>query len=201
MDTIFGVPWFHLDHFTLIVSRLALNTLVISLLSMLYRRYSGKQENLFTFISFNLPIFFIVYLMSLTEISIGIGFGLFAIFTILRYRTETVSLKDMSYLFLYIAVAVFNALVTPAVSLVELLFFNLVVLATVVVLEKMIQKDEKRDFQLTYDNVENLKPENKTLLLEDLKSRTGFEVFDVRVKNIDLHTGLAKLQVFFEQPS
>lgn len=198
MDTLFGVPWFHLEHFTLIVSRLALNTLVITLLSMLYQRYSAKQENLFTFISFNLPIFFIVYLMSLTEISIGIGFGLFAIFTILRYRTETVSLKDMSYLFLYISVAVFNALVTPAISLVELFFFNAVLLATVVVLEQIIQKDEKRDFQITYDNIENLKPANNTLLLTDLKDRTGYEIYDVRVKNIDLHTGIAKIQVFFD---
>lgn len=198
METVFGNPFFNSQSFFLIVGRLAIDLLVITLLSTIFLSYSNKKESIFTFVAFNVPVFFLIYLMSLTEISIGIGFGLFAIFTILRYRTQTVSLKEMSYLFLFISVAVMNGLVVANLSFVELIFFNGLIILTAWLLEYFVEQKTKQTVSVTYDKVELLRPENRSLLIEDLQLRTGLTIQSVEVKNYDFIQAVAKIQVVFD---
>ena len=195
METIFGLPFFDGQSFAIIFSRFALNLASVFLLAFVYRVYSTKRDILFTFIAFNVPVFFLIYLMSFTEIGIGVGFGLFAIFTILRYRTQTVSLKDMSYLFLFISLGVINAVVAFGLTFIELLSFNLIIVVATWLLEQTIKQDNTQNFQITYDLIENLHPQNRTILLEDLKTRFGYDVIDVQILTLDAVKSVAKIQV------
>ena len=105
------------------------------LIRVIYYPIHRKKENLFTYFAFNVLIFFLCILMNNVKLSMGFGFGLFAVFSIIRYRTEQLSVKDMTYLFAVITLAVINALVSKKVSLVELLFTNAVILGMVYVME------------------------------------------------------------------
>ena len=198
METVFGNPIFNSQSFLLIIGRLAIDLLVITLLSTVFLSYANKKESIFTFVAFNVPVFFLIYLMSLTQISVGIGFGLFAIFTILRYRTQTVSLKEMSYLFLFISVAVLNGLVVSTLSLFELFFFNGLIILTAWLLEYFVEQPAETKFSVTYDKLELLRPENRSQLIEDLQQRTGLAVRSVEIKNYDFIQAVAKIQVVLD---
>ena len=201
MENIFGLPFFDSATFTMMVSRFLLNIIVLLTVSWLYYQSEKKKQNLFTFGSFNIAIFFIIYLMSQSDIGIGFGFGLFAIFTILRYRTETIGIKTATYLFVFITIAVFNGMVSANISFVELVFVNLMLVLSTWAIERMIRpkvkKQRKRSYKIIYDKLENIKPSNKLVLMDDLKDRTGLDITDVKISEVDFSQNKAYLQIFY----
>lgn len=171
-------------------------TLVIVLL--IYRPTNDKPEYTFTYLIFNILIFFICYLMaSIPELGIGFGFGLFALFSIMRYRTMTISIKDMTYLFAVVCIAVINA-VGGLFDISELLLINLFIAASIFIFEKLIFRQVYDVKKVTYEYVDRITPEREEELIADLEKRTGRKVAKVDVWSMNYLNDSAVLRVYFE---
>jgi len=185
--------------FSALLGRFTLNLLVAIAITVLYYRFSKNKEYLFTFIAFNILIFLLVYLMNSVEIGIGFGFGLFGIISILRYRTETIRIKEMTYLFIVIIIAVLNSIVSDQIGLPELLFSNGVLILMTWVLEMVSRLQKKKTYRIVYEKIENIRRENKEHLLHDLRERTGLDIYDVSIENIDFLKDVANLRIYFTE--
>ena len=134
---LFGMPLFHNDMWELLF-KFGVNTLLLFvLIRLIYYPIHRKKDYLFTYFLFNILIFFLCVLLNSVKLSIGFAFGLFAIFGVLRYRTEQISIKDMTYLFSVIAIAVINALASKKVSVAELIFADGMILLVTYALEHL----------------------------------------------------------------
>lgn len=197
MTKVFGMRLFHEDLWELLF-KFGLDALVLFvLIRMIYYPIHRKKENLFTYFVFNVLIFFLCVLMNNVKLSMGFGFGLFAVFSIIRYRTEQLSVKDMTYLFAVITLAVINALVSKKVSLVELLFTNATILALVYIMEHLWLTRHEAMRQLIYERIDLIKPQNKERLFADLEDRLGIRPSRVEIGRIDLLRDTVQLRVFF----
>ena len=195
---IFDIKLFDTDFFELLL-RLALNLVVAySIIHFVYQPTRKDSEYLFTFMIFNPLIFFVCHLFSKVDLSIGFAFCLFAVFSILRYRTTQIQVKEMTYMFIVISVAVINALATKKVSYTELLFTNFFIIFITYLLEKYTSNSGVNMQIIRYEIIENIKPENEALLLEDLKRRIGKEVIRYEIIEADYIRDSARLRVFHE---
>lgn len=183
-----------------LVTKFILNAgVVFVLIRLIYYPVHRKKENLFTYFVFNVLIFFLCYLMNNVKLSVGFGFGLFAIFSVIRYRTEQVEIKDMTYLFAVITLAVINSLAGNEVSWVELLFANTMILAPVYLLERVWLTRHEASHEIIYERIELVKPEKRAELLADLEQRLGIKPARVEVGRIDLLRDTARLRIFYFQ--
>ena len=197
MYKIFGMPLFHTDMWELLF-KFGVNTLVLFvLIRLIYYPIHRKKDYLFTYFLFNILIFFLCVLLNNVKLSIGFAFGLFAIFGILRYRTEQISIKDMTYLFAVISLAVINALVSKKISLAELLFTDGMILLVTYALEHLWLTRHEAMRQLIYDRVDLIRPGQREALHNDLRQRLGITVSRVEVGRIDLLRDTAQLRVFY----
>ena len=194
---VFGMPLIHADMWELLF-KFGINTLVLFvLIRLIYYPIHRKKDYLFTYFLFNTLLFFLCVLLNSVKLSIGFAFGLFAIFGVLRYRTEQISIKDMTYLFATISVAVINALASKKVSLAELLFTDGMILVMTYSLEHVwLTRHEAMKF-LIYERIDLIKPDNRIALYEDLFQRLGVKVSRVEVGKIDLLKDTAELKVFY----
>jgi len=182
---LFGIKVYNDDLWELLV-RLALNTIVSYIIILkMYRSTQQDSEYVFTYLIFSPLVFFVCHLFAATDLSIGFAFGLFAVFSILRYRTTTIPVKEMTYMFIIIAVAVLNAISTKKVSHIELLFTNFFIIALLYFLEKAYSKGKTSIRTINYEIIEHIKPENEHLLLAELKNRTGKEVIKYEILETD----------------
>ncbi|MDQ3100238.1 MAG: DUF4956 domain-containing protein [Bacteroidota bacterium] len=194
---VFGMPLIHPDMWELLF-KFCVNTAVLFvLIRLIYYPIHRKKDYLFTYFLFNILIFFLCVLLNSVKLSIGFAFGLFAIFGVLRYRTEQISIKDMTYLFAVITVAVINALASKKVSIAELLFTDGMILVVTFALERLwLTRHEAMKF-LVYERIDLIKPQNREGLFADLKQRLGVTVSRVEIGKIDLLRDTAQLRVFF----
>lgn len=162
---------------------------------VIYYTKNRNREYLFTFFVFNIIIFFVTFLLSGVKLKIGFAFGLFAVFSILRYRTEAIPIKEMTFLFVSITVAVINAL-SSKVTGSELIFTNLAIATMVFVLERIWMKYNYSFKMITYEKVELIKPQNRAELLADLEERTGLKIQKIDITKIDYLRDTAILKVF-----
>ncbi len=175
---------------------------VFVLVRLVYFKMYHRRELFFTFFIFNLVIFLICFLLNKVDMSMGAAFGLFAVFSMLRYRTEDISIKDMSYLFLVIAMGLINAVtkIKGADDVYEYLFLgiiNTVVILLAVVLESKILFKKEAVQLITYDNIELIHANNQKLLIEDIKKRTGIEVNRILITKIDFLKDSALIKVYY----
>ena len=197
MTRIFGMRVYHPDLWEMLF-KFGLDAIVLFvLIRLIYYPIHRKKENLFTYFVFNVLIFFLCVLMNNVKLSMGFGFGLFAVFSIIRYRTEQLSVKDMTYLFAVITLAVINALVSKKVSLVELLFTNATILALVYIMEHLWLTRHEAMRQLIYERIDLIKPQNRDKLFADLQERLGIKPSRVEIGRIDLLRDTVQLRVFF----
>ena len=164
---------------------------------LLYYPKHQRKDYLFTFIIFNILIFFLSFLLSSVKLQLGFAFGLFAVFSILRYRTEALPIKEMTYLFIVIGIAVINAIANKKISWAELVFTNAAIVGAVYVLERMWLLRHETQRLVVYDNIELIKPENSAQLIADLKNRTGLPVTRTRLDKIDLLRDVAFIYVYY----
>ena len=152
------------------------------IIKLIYHRDHNNNDFVFTYFMFNSLIFFFAYILGNMNINIGFAFGLFAVFAILRYRTDPIPIKEMTYLFTVITIGVINALSRNEVSYSELLFANLSIILLSLFLEKYWQNNFLYRRSIEYEIMENLRPENHEKLIEDLKYRTGLDIkyFEIR---------------------
>jgi hypothetical protein len=192
-----GWDLYHSDFLELLF-KFALNLgVVYVLIRRIYYPIHRKKDFLFTYFLFNILIFFLCGLLNSVKLSTGFAFGLFAIFSILRYRTEQISIKDMTYLLAVIAVAVMNALFGKKVSLIELLFTNALILVAAYVLEHLWLTRHEAMRQLIYERIDLIKPERREQLYADLHERLGVKVSRVEIGRIDLLRDTVQLRVFY----
>lgn len=194
---IFGMPLVHPDMWELLF-KFALDAVVLFvLIRMIYYPIHRKKDYLFTYFLFNILIFFLCVLLNSVKLSIGFAFGLFAIFGVLRYRTEQISIKDMTYLFAVISIAVINSLASKKVSIAELLFTDGMILVMTYALEHVwLTRHEAMKF-LVYERIDLIKPQNRALLYDDLHQRLGVKVSRVEIGKIDLLRDTAQMRVFY----
>jgi hypothetical protein len=169
-----GVEIINIAGFLELVLRFALNIGVICvLIRWLYYSSTKRKDYLFTYILISSVVFLLCYMLENVKLQIGFALGLFAIFGIIRYRTNPIPIKEMTYLFLIIGVSVINALTTSISSLADILFANLVIIFITCGLEKLWLLKHESSKLVIYEKTNLIKPENKEELLKDLRERTG----------------------------
>ncbi len=183
-----------------ILTRFSINLIFqIILIGVIYFRYSKKEKFLFTFFLIGIIVFFVSSIMKRVDIGLGLAFGLFAIFGILRLRTRNFSLKDMAYLFATIGLSVINSLGLMVLPLVGVLIINIIILLSVFLLEKFLSVNMFLKHTIIYENLNFLKPENQQKLKEDISSRTGRNILRITIQKIDYKKEIAELDIYFKE--
>lgn len=175
-------------------------TVALLVVRFIYYPITHNKPYVFTFLTFTSVIYFVLSFISSTEIGVGVGFGLFAIFQILRYRTDPIPIREMTYLFVIAGLPMMNSFGVNAGAWPELLFANLAVLLLLYVLEKEWGFHYEVVKQITYEKIELIRPENYTLLLADLKERTGLPITSIVVGEINFLKDTAEIQVYYDEP-
>lgn len=177
--------------------RLGVNLLsMIILIRVIYFRVYGRGDFFFTFFMFNLVIFIITFLLnSNTGFSLGAAFGLFAIFSMLRYRTEDISTRDMTYLFLSITIGLISSINMG--TLLELVVINLIIVLGAFLLEGNVLIKPEFFKTVEYEKIELITPDKRAELIEDLRARTGLKVHKVYIKRIDFLKDTALLKIYY----
>jgi len=171
---------------------------VFILIRLIYFRRYKSSENFFTFFIFNLIIFLITFILNKSDMSMGAAFGLFAVFSMLRYRTEGISTKDMTYLFLVIAMGLITALSKG--TWFELSFLNLIIILFTFFLESSILMKKEESKIIQYENIEMIQPEFQTELYADLEKRMGIKIHRIAIGKIDFLKDTAVIRVYYYEP-
>lgn len=189
------VDWY--GFFELLI-RFLLNTAVITLIVRgFYYPKSKRRDYFFTFILISISVFLLIFLMGGVKLKVGFALGLFAIFGIIRYRTESVPIREMTYLFLIIAISAINGLAT-SISYVELLATNLLFIVSLWMCESNRWVKHVASKLVLYDNISLITPDKEEELIEDLKKRTGLHILRVEVGAIDFSKDTAMIKVYYE---
>lgn len=166
----------------------------------IYYPATHNKPYVFTFLTFNTVIFFVLSFITSIEMSLGVGFGLFAIFTILRYRTDPIPIREMTYLFVIAALPVMNSAGTSAGAWLELALANTAVMAILYVLEKEWGFHYEAFKQITYEKIALIKPENRRLLLADLEERTGLKIKRCVIGKVNFLRDTAEIKIYYDDP-
>ena len=162
--------------------------------------YYPKQQNkqyLFTYFLLSTVIFLLCFLLDNVKLQLGFALGLFAIFGILRYRTDTIPIKEMTYLFVVIGLSVINALANKKISLAELTFTNTIVVIMVYGYEYLWLLQSPRSKKIVYEKIELIHADNTTELIADLEERTGLNIERVEVGSIDFLKDVANVTIHY----
>ncbi len=166
----------------------------------IYYPANPNKNYVFTYLAFNTIIYFVMSFLTGAELSLGVGFGLFAIFSVLRYRTSTMSTREMTYLFIVIALPVMNSVLMRSDQWAMLLVVNAVVAAVLFVLEREWGFHYESSQSIRYDRVELVTPERRAEMLEDLRVRTGLPIKRVSIGRLNFLNDTAELRVFYDEP-
>ena len=167
------------------------------IIRVLYYPNHRRKDYLFTYFLFNILIFFLCLLLNSVKLKTGFALGLFAVFSILRYRTEQLPIKEMTYLFIVIGVGVINSLAGNKISVAEILIANGVIIALTFGLEKVwLLKHETRKV-ITYEKIDLIRPDQRAALIDDLKQRTGLPIHRVQVGKIDFLRDTAQVIIYY----
>lgn len=190
------------NQYLMMVVRLMISILFTWLIiDRMYYAKSHRRDFRFTFMLIPVAIFFIVFFMIFVledmkgKASMGVGIGLFGIFSIMRYRTDTMPVREMTYLFITIALAVVNA-VSVNVSMAEVILTNLIVAVAVWVCEKRLKSNSTKLVQ--YDRIELITPARRQELIDDLQTRLGLNVTNVEVGAVDFLKDMAMLRITYD---
>jgi len=195
-----GIEIINIAGFLEFVLRFALNTgVILILVRWLYYSTTKRKDYLFTYILISSVVFLLCFLLENVNLQIGFALGLFAIFGIIRYRTNSIPIKEMTYLFLIIGISVINALTNTKTSLANLLFTNLVIVFITYGLEKIWLLKHESSKIIIYEKINLIKPENYEELLKDLCERTGIKKINrVEIGKIDFLRDTCSLTIFYE---
>jgi hypothetical protein len=178
----------------------AVLNLLISLLIVrfIYFPVTRDKQYVLTFITFSTITYFVLGLLTSVDLSIGVGFGLFAIFSVLRYRTDEMPAREMTYLFVFIALPIMNSvLLMNDGALVKMLLSNALVIGVLFVLERGWGFSFQQTQRVIYDRIELVTPARREELVADLKQRTGLDILSVEVRRIDLLRDIAELRITY----
>jgi len=172
--------------------------IVLVIIRLIYYPVQRDKNYVFTFITFNTIVFFVMGLMNNSSISVGVGFGLFAIFSILRYRTDTIPIREMTYLFVLIALPVLNSVLLQAQSYAEFAVANLATVSVLFALEKGWGFRYQTRKTVMYERIEMIRPENWPLLLADLEQRTGLPIDHIEIGRLNFLRDSAEITLYYD---
>lgn len=164
---------------------------------LLYYRKTKRRDYFFTLILLSVSVFFLIYLLGSVKVKIGFALGLFAIFGILRYRTETIPVREMTYMFSVICLSVINAL-ADTLSVAELLVPNISVILLIWGFEKFVLRADISSKLILYDRIELITSERREELIADLQQRTGLRILKVTVGSVDFLKDSAVLKIEYQ---
>ena len=197
---LYGIDFFDLEDFSKLLFKFGINFIFLMIIvRLIYYRVKDDKDYVFTYIMFNILTFFICFLLRKVPMQMGFALGLFAVFGILRYRTEAIPIRQMTYLFIVIGISMINALSNKSVSIFEVLFTNgLITLITYLIDRLWFQTIEEKK-SIVYEKIELIKPENKQELIQDLKERTGLPIHEVKVDKIDFLKDTAAVTIYYNR--
>ena len=191
------IPIFDDDFFKMSF-RFIINLIFLTLIiRWLYYTSTKRKDYLFTFYMISFIVFFLCFTLKKFELDIGMALGLFAIFGIIRYRTDAINIKEMTYLFVVIGVSVMNSLANKKMSYSEIILANTVIVISIAIIEKVWHLKHEVTKEIVYENIDNIKPENYQLLKEDLEDRTGLAINNITIGNVDFLRDTAVLTIFY----
>tara|TARA_B100000780_G_scaffold66410_1_gene43723 strand:+ start:1578 stop:2219 length:642 start_codon:yes stop_codon:yes gene_type:complete len=193
-----GTPLFDSKDFFKLLVKTAFNlTMILIIVRYIYYPVTKNKDYLFTYFLISLTVFLLCVLLDSVKLELGFALGLFAIFGIIRYRTDPIPIKEMTYLFLVIGISVVNALANKKISYAELIFANFMIIGVTLGLERIwLLRHESRK-NVIYEKIDLIKPEKREELIADLKNRTGIDVVRVEVRRIDFLKDIAHLRIFY----
>ena len=181
-----------------LLMRLAIDLITTTLvIRWIYIRLYSWTEQVFTCFAFNIITFSLCLVLRSVPIELGFALGLFAVFGILRYRTEPIRTRDLTYLFVVIGIAILNAVVHENVSVAEIVLINTVIVGATYLLEVRASGKRMESAAINYDNPSLLLPGNEQALADDLRERTGLTVEQVKVSSVDLIRDTAQITVSY----
>lgn len=164
----------------------------------IYYPITQAKKYVFTFLAFNTIIYFVLGLLTSSNLSVGVGFGLFAIFSVLRYRTDEMPIREMTYLFIIIALPVMNSILISNADVVKLLLSNGVIMTLLYLLELGFGFHFESSKKITYEKIELITPANQEQLLADLRERTGLPVKRAEVGRINFLQDTAEIKIYYD---
>lgn len=195
---IFEADFINFQSFLALFIHFLLNTLtLVVIVRYLYYPKTKRKDYLFTYFLIGTLVFLMCYLLVNVQIELGFALGLFAVFGIIKYRTDSIPIKEMTYLFIVIGLSVVNALSGTAVVFTNLLFTNFVLIALTYGLERVWLLKHESSKVIVYEKINLIKPENSDLLLEDLKNRTGINITRFEIGRIDFLRDTTRIKIYY----
>ena len=186
------------DDFYKLLFRFVFNFIIITIIiRYIYYKKTPRRNYVFTYYMISIISFVIVFALKKLDIDTGMGLGLFAIFGIIRYRTNPLRVREMTYLFTTIGLSVINGLSGRQVSYSELLFINFIVVIIVYLLDTKLLVNLESSKTIVYEKINNIKPENYHLLKEDLENRTGLKILRTEVGKVDFLKDIAEIKIYY----
>lgn len=167
---------------------------MLLIFGLIYFPNYRNKEFMFTFFLFNIIIFIITFVLNKTNISMGAAFGLFAVFSMLRYRTEGISMKEMTYLLIAIALGLINAI---GLTFVPILVFNSIFAVFIFILDHPMVFKQEVSKTVIYENIDLIRPENHELLMADLRKRTGFDIHRFSIMSFDFLKDATSITIYY----
>lgn len=196
-----GIPVINTRAVTELLLMFALNILVTAIIvGGLYYKKSKRRDYVYTFMLISTTVFLLMFALGKTKLEMGLALGMFAIFGIVRYRTDTVPIREMTYLFVIIGVSVLNGLDTRE-SLVQSLLTNFLFVLMVWIMESMKFMNRTACKLVVYEKIKLITPEHREEMLEDIKARTGLDVLKIEIGHIDFLKDIAFVKVYYKSES
>ncbi|MHB0754462.1 DUF4956 domain-containing protein [Polaribacter sp. M15] len=194
-----NIPLFDKDFYKLLFL-FSLNLVFLTIIvRWFYYSSTQKKDYLFTFYLVSIIVFFLTFTLKKYNIDVGLALGLFAIFGIIRYRTESIPIREMGYLFIVIGISIMNALANKKLSYVEIFFSNFAIAIAIGVIEKLWHLKYEITKKITYEVIENIKPENYDILKEDLETRTGLKINHLTIGDVDFVKDSATIIIHYNK--
>jgi hypothetical protein len=195
---IFGIDLIDSEDFFELLIRFSFNSAIILLIvRLLYYPMAKRKDYLFTYILISTIVFLLCFLLDNVKLEIGFALGLFAIFGIIRYRTNPIPIKEMTYLFLVIGVSVINALANKKVSYAELIFTNFIILATTYMLEHVMLVRHESTKTIEYERIDLITKDKREELIKDLETRTGIKLNRVEIGRINFLRDTVRIKIYY----
>jgi len=195
-----GIDIIDVPDFIQLLTRFALNIgVILILIRWLYYSATKRKEYLFTYVLISTVVFLLCYLLESVKLQLGFALGLFAIFGIIRYRTNTMPIKEMTYLFMVIGISVINSLTTTNNTVMDILFANIALILITFGLERLWLLKHEASKSIVYEKINLIGPDNYQELIKDISDRTGIKkIYRVETGKIDLLKGTCNLTVYYD---
>ena len=194
-----NMPFWNADSFLDLVFRFGLHFIFLFIIAYgLYYRTNKRRDFLFTYLLISTMVFTLTFLLENVKLEIGMALGLFAVFGIIRYRTDQIPIKEMTYLFVLIGIAIVNSLANEKISIVELFFANMIIVFIMWVLEKVWRIKHISRKIVQYDRIDLVKKSRYQELINDLSERLELDITRVDVGKVDFLRDTARIIVYYD---